>query len=201
MKISTLLVAIGLAGLAGLTPAVAGPDAIANADAALRDLPKACGGGRTKDCATLAGFFLFDNHLSSQPQRAVETFESLCGKVRKHERCEWPVEAQACRRAGEMHALGQAVTRNEERGRTLLKKASEAGDAMATVQLAELSERKSPDEAARLYTQACGQSDFFPDDCGWPAAYVETYRGTVLHACEMATRAGGSETPAPAKGQ
>jgi TonB family protein len=161
---------------------------INNPDKAIGKLEKTCADGRSAECATAAEFFLLDNHMTSSAQRATDVLESVCKTEHKRERCEWPIETMACRRVGEIYAMGQGVPRDVDRGLPFLERASDAGDALASVQLGRALEKlKQDDKARERYALGCRQTDFLTTECGIGEARVKAYQEQAAFGCQRST--------------
>ena len=174
--------------LATAAAAVGAGPAVKNPDKAIGQLEKTCADGRSPECATVAEFFLLDNHMTSSAQRAADILESICKKERPRASCEWPIESMACRRVGEIYAMGQGVPRDMERGLPFLERASDAGDTLASIQLGGLQEqRKLEDKARERYALGCKQTEFLKTECGIAESRVKAYQERAAFGCQRST--------------
>jgi len=167
---------------------------VANPDVAIETFDKACSDGRSPECRKLVEFFLLDGHLTHPPQRptdrmrALTVFEKMCARKRVRAADEVPVEMLACRRVGEMYALGQGTRMSWPRSAPFLEKASTSGDAVASMRLARLREAQNQTRAAQeLNVRACAQTSFLSAQQQLGEPKIESYRKVVALACERST--------------
>lgn len=186
-------------GLLAMATAVAHAGVtVKDPDKAIEKLEKTCAKGRSAECGTLAELFLIENHMTSNARQATNVLERICRQERKRDRCEWPIETMACRRVGEIYAMGQGVPKDAALGIELLTRASDAGDARASMRLGLIKEKLGlKNEAHERYALACHQADFLSADCGIAEAPIKAYAGDVALACER-TAAEQTASPTPA---